>query len=153
VKRNGRILLHIEEVFALQFSVLHATPRIHTVGLDLDIKNSCGHIWRREGERGVPLVELSFDSHRRFHIEGNYAFHRGNLEDGETPSAAWPGLAHKDRLDTRKQRAAMGIMRLSFRVGAAKKERSTLPELLTIAASGSLRYFNVGDHWQNCQGE
>src|SRR5215469_5767615 len=61
-----------------------------------------------------------------------------------TPSAGWPGLAHKDRLDTRKQRAAMGIMRFSFRAGAAKKERSTLPELLTIAVSCSLRYFNVG---------
>ena len=52
--------LDVEEVFALQLAVLHATSGIYAVCLNLEGQNSRRHIRRRKGERGVPLVEGAF---------------------------------------------------------------------------------------------
>lgn len=57
MKRDIRIHLYVEEIFALQLVILEATPRIYAVRLDLDIKNTCRNIRRSKFQRCIPLVE------------------------------------------------------------------------------------------------
>src|SRR4029077_10779444 len=79
-KRDHRILLDVEEVFALQLAVLHAACGIHAVGLNLDVQNASRDIRRRECQGGVPLIESTVESHRRLHEERNLALPRRNRE-------------------------------------------------------------------------
>ena len=57
MKRDHRIVLDVEEVFALQLAVLHAASGIHTGCLNLDVQNASGDVRRGKRQSGVPLVE------------------------------------------------------------------------------------------------
>src|SRR4029077_15629330 len=83
---NG-FLIGVEEVFALQFALLHAAPGIDAVCLNLDVQNAGRDISRRKGESGVPLVESTVYGYRSLHGEFNRAVFRRNLENRNLCSA------------------------------------------------------------------
>src|SRR5215469_6642883 len=58
VKRNVRVLIDVEKIFAFQLS------RIHAGCLNLDIQGAtlCG--CRRDGKSGIPLLKSTFDRYR-----------------------------------------------------------------------------------------
>lgn len=78
---DQRIVLDVEEVFALQLAVLHSATGIYRGRLNLDIQNPTGDIsgWKRE--RGVPLVEFTDYSDRGLHIERDRALLRRDYEN------------------------------------------------------------------------
>jgi len=88
VERDIRVLLHIEEIFTLQFIVFHPVSCLDSVRLNLDIQHPRRCIRRLKGQRGIPLIELIFNSNGCFDVELNRLSTGVTLKAG-TPSVLW----------------------------------------------------------------
>src|SRR5277367_1586355 len=77
MKCNVRIIVRVEEIFALQLAVLQPASRIHARGVNLQVQNAGRDIRRREFQRSFPLLEYARDRYRRLHVESNLEAARG----------------------------------------------------------------------------
>src|SRR5271170_1964840 len=73
MERDVRIVLDVEEVFALQLAILHAASGIDAGRINLNIQNTSIDIRGRKLKSGIPLVEFSNYRNRGLHIEVNLA--------------------------------------------------------------------------------
>src|SRR5277367_1946654 len=96
MKCNVRIIVRVEEIFALQLAVLQPASRIHAGGVNLQVQNAGRNIRRREFQRSFPLLEHARDRYRRLHVESNLEaarrwcnFENGNLRRSLCPT--WKG--------------------------------------------------------------
>ena len=88
MERNIGVLFHIEEILAFQFVVFHPASGIDSVRLNLDIQHPRRCIRRLKGQRGIPLIELLFNSNGCFDVELNRLSTGVTLKAG-TPSVLW----------------------------------------------------------------
>jgi hypothetical protein len=81
VKGDQWTLLDVEEVFALEFFVLHAASGVDCRGLNFYVEDAGGDIWRFEFEGGVPLLEVAGKGNRGFDKKLDGTVCRGGCED------------------------------------------------------------------------
>src|SRR5580698_4351960 len=105
MERDVRIVLDVEEVFALQLAVLHAASGIDAGSLSLDIQNTRRDIRRGELHRGIPLVKFTGYSDRGFDIESDRAFCLVKLENRNSCGSLRPrGSSSEDEQNSKADR-------------------------------------------------
>src|SRR5580700_6678966 len=95
MERDVRIVLDVEEVFALQLAVLHAASGIDAGRLSLNVQNARRDICRGERHRGIPLVKFTGDSDRGFNIESDRAFYLVKFENRDSCGSLRPRRSNR----------------------------------------------------------
>src|SRR5271157_5592793 len=62
MERDVRVILDVEEIFALQLAILHAASGVDAGRLSLDVQNACRDVRRCKRQGGVPLIKFTGDS-------------------------------------------------------------------------------------------
>jgi hypothetical protein len=81
VEGDERILIDVEEVFALELGVLHAAAGVDCGGLDFDVEDAGGGVGGGKFEGGIPLFELTGEIDGGFDEERDGAVSRSDCED------------------------------------------------------------------------
>jgi hypothetical protein len=66
---DPKVIVYGEEIFTRELAGFHAASRVHAVCLNCYFEDAGRHIRRREGQRGVPLVELAGEGYARLYRE------------------------------------------------------------------------------------